>query len=176
MRIFAFVVWVTLLLATLAVPLAYPDGIYLFVALVCAYTAYRGFTLRIVYRVFFALLVVEIFYGFNVGILSLGYVLAVGFLNWVMRFIAFVPWSYKRDWNIADAISAIAVSIIVYAGTIFSGVFIGNLLYGSGATVLRIQSLVTLPTVGIPMLIIILTTITLRRTEVPFRNTIHYGT
>ena len=171
----AWSVYGLIALSSFLAPLFSGEGSLFLIAFVATYTAYRGFSPSIVYRIFFVLLTSEALYGFSVGIFSLAYVLSVAVLYGCTRFITFIPWAYTQGWSMVDMLKTIFVSGILYGGILFWSVPLGALLYGTGLVVLRWESFMH-TSVGVLFLVTsVLTSIALRRTEVPFRRTIHYG-
>ena len=156
-------------------PLADAEGMLWLIAAVAAMTVYEGARAPIVYSMLAMILAVELIYGADVGVSSLGYISAVGLYSMARRFISIPAWATQDGWHVADALRASLFGLLFYLVTVIASTVIGNILFAYGNVLLRLQSLVDVHAIVVPFCICSATMIVMRRMAMPFRREILFG-
>ncbi len=152
-----------------------PVGASLALLTLATVIAYDGIFRHAVWRVFLALLALELVFGMDVGMLVLPYL--IGCLLWyaTQRMVPLTPWSSADGWRIADGARSVLVAFALWAIMVMVSVVGEVYLYGNGMVVQRM----TLAFSEVPWWGTVLCGIgilaLLRRIDVPFRKRIQFG-
>lgn len=156
-------------------PLADAEGTLWLLAIVAAITVYEGARAPVVYSMLAIVLAVELIYGADIGVSSLGYLGAVALFSLARRFVSIPAWAAQEGWHIVDAFRASLCGVLLYLVNIVLSIVIGNILFGYGNILLRIQGLSDVHEIVIPLILCSGTFVVVRRMAMPFRREILFG-
>lgn len=160
----------------LVAPVAGPGWVVFVLATVAAVTSYRGPHRHTVYGLLAVLFGIELIYGFDVGVLSLSYMLAVLVFVLVQRVITIASWPSVSGWHATDALRAFFVACGLYAVMASGGVTIGHYVYGYTHGATRLQIMFASQNIAWAAIAIALILVILRRADEPFHRRISFGT
>lgn len=164
------------IIALFCVPILGPGALLAISVAACVSAAYTGAHIRVIALFFTVLLSIEIFYGFDVGILSIAYLVAILFLTALRRFIALPAWETQRGWRIVDALRTFILAYALFWIMQASGICLGHVLYGYDQTISRLFLMAGSSEMRWALGGIIVVGILLRRMDEPFRHRILFGT
>jgi hypothetical protein len=154
-------------------PLGGPLPRGLMAAMMGAWIAYEGVDRRIVIGSVSALLAGEFFWSFDLGVLSLSYIIAILIACLAGAMFSLSPWRAARGWNIPDFLRAGLIATFFAVVMSVCSVGIESWIYGRGMTVDRVS--LYLPVLWrIPIYALIILAL-LRRIDVPWRQPIQFG-
>jgi hypothetical protein len=166
---------VLIFLLAVIVPLLFPISVPVLFVVTGALLAYDGPNRTLVPSVTAVLMSMELIGGWDLGMMSLPWCMAVALWIIAGRVMNISPWSQRDGWNVVDVIVT-ACSAAVIAGIMTIGsVVVAAEIYGFGMVFGRLISVLSLPNIGFIAAVSLATVIVLRRIDVPFRRTIHFG-
>lgn len=160
--------------SAIAVGILMPTNIPVVFAILGAALAYEGPDHRSMAWIVGFLIVIELLFSLDLGILSLSYLIAALVLSLAGRLVTVTPWATVDGWSVGDALRTIAASLVA-AGVMMVGSVLVGALYGSGMTAQRI-SVYMAPERLVPMAVAItIVLLVLRRIDTPLRRPIRFG-
>ncbi len=156
------------------IPLAGPGSLAVVMVCCAAISAYRGGH-PVVYQIIAVLLIIELIYGFDAGVYSLGYAVAALTLRAAERFMSVQAWSQADGWNLWDFTRTLLTALAFYSVSVAASLLIGHFVFGYSQIIARAQVLLG---GSMPLLAVLTASITLailRRCDVPFRRRISFG-
>jgi hypothetical protein len=160
--------------ALLVLAASIPMPVPLVPSLMGSLCAYAGTDRRAVGTMTALLFVIELLFGFDVGILSLSYLGTVLVYSLTSRFISLAPWSASDGWRPADAVRALAAAWAFSVCAIVLSVCVGA-LYGHGAFPARLVSELGLSRLLAVLPLSLAFLVVFRRMDIPFRKRIRFG-
>ena len=143
------------------------------VSAVCAYDGLHGAT---VYGIMGALIVTELIYGMDVGVISVAYMIAVLLIASLSRIVTIAPTSSELGWHVVAGARSFIIACGFFVTTSILSVLLGGALYGYEDVALRLRGLADPRSIVLAVCGLLLTLVVLRRIDEPFRRRILFGT
>lgn len=144
--------------------------------------AYEGGEHRVILPYLLMMIVAEGIYGIDSGVLSLAYLLTALVFSGFRRWTTITPLIRVDGWPLPGVLTTVVVGTVLALVMSAWSIVIGVVLYGYGAFMTRIISMLghgdVIALIALIALIAIISTlmmVTLRRIDVPFRRTITFG-
>jgi hypothetical protein len=157
------------------VPLLGPGTLVGVISIAAVLISYDGLTRQTVYGVTTALVVSEMIFGADVGVLSGAFLATVLLLQLTGRFVTVPAWALSSGWSVFDGVRALTVAWGTALCMIAIAVLIGATVYGNEHGAMRFTVSM------LPRVLWIAATLSggililLRRLDVPFRRRISFG-
>ena len=152
-----------------------PTGIPLIPALLGAQLAYDGSDRRVLAWTTGFLVMLELFFALDLGVLSLAYLATAAALSVLGRLVSLTPWTASDGWDVQDYLRTVVVACIGAAMVTTASTLVET-LYGYGILVPRLATHLTAHAVGWLVPLCGLALLVMRRLDMPFKRRIRFGT